>query len=213
MSRGALLLDLDGTLVDSIPCWIEAFQVTLETHGIPLSEAEFVATIYQRSRALPEVLRSLGVEADPEVFRSERDQIYIRMLTKRVAWLPDAEALLLATEASAMGIVTNSWRRYVDAIDMRLGFCRHVGCVLAHEDVGGRTKPDPHSLLLAAEQLDADPALSVYVGDQHHDMVAARAAGMQAWLVPAATTPARAHDAADAVFSDLASARLTWTER
>ncbi|MDF1700567.1 MAG: HAD family phosphatase [Planctomycetota bacterium] len=205
----ALLLDLDGTLVDSIPCWIDAYRETLASFGRPLGHAEFLATIYQRSASVRTVLESLQVGVSEAEFRRVRDGRYLEYLGSRVAWLPGAEAFL-ADAARPLGIVTNSWRAYVDAIDRHLGVRSRVDTLVDLEDAGDRPKPDGHPLELAAERLGAEAARCIYVGDQAHDMAAARAAGMEAWLLQRPETPEAAVGLADVVLADLPALAAAW---
>lgn len=213
MSHGALILDLDGTLVDSVPAWIEAFLETFATYGIEMTREEFIAQVYQQHRPLNRVLVRHGILDQRDAFREARDINYGARLRSSIVWLPGGRELLEDIgDPSQLAIVTNSWRRYVEAIDARLGVTGYVGCVLAHEDVDGRTKPEPYPLLLAAERLGADPTRSVYVGDQTHDMTAARDAGMTPWLVESPLTPPAAHDHAARVFSSVHDVTTAWAE-
>lgn len=214
MSRGALLMDLDGTLVDSIPAWIASFRATLAHYGVELSREKFLSEIYLQRRELHEVLESLGVDEAESVFRGARDAIYIERLRAEIEWLPGAPELLASVDDTAnLGIITNSWRRYVDAIHDRLGVRSHVACILAHEDVDGRTKPRPDGLLQAAVLIGAPAERSVYVGDVPHDMIAAKAAGMEGWLVRRPTTPPEAAAIATRTFDSLEAVVDAWRQR
>lgn len=209
---GALLLDLDGTLVDSIPCWIDAYLETLRDYGLAMSRSRFIVEIYQQTDPLPGVLAAHGMDVTIEAFRRVRDARYLALLETRVDWLPGAEALLASLERP-IGIVTTSWQAYVDAIDRRLGLAERVDTVVALEDAAGKPKPHGFPLELAAERLGADPSRSAYVGDQAHDMTAARNAGMEGWLVEGPETPEAAHRVAHRVLPDLAAVGAAWAGR
>lgn len=209
---GALLLDLDGTLVDSIPCWIDAYLETLGAFGLQLTRPAFIETIYQQTNPLPRVLQTHRLDVTEAEFRRLRDARYLALMEERLDWLPGAEAFLASLERP-IGIVTNSWQAYVDAIDRRLDLFDRVDTVVALEDAGDRPKPHGFPLELAAQRLGADPARSVYVGDQAHDMTAARHAGMEGWLVEGPETPEAAHATADRVLADLAAVAAAWRER
>ena len=73
-ARGALLLDLDGTLVDSIPCWIEAYLETLQALGVPMQRETFVTSIYQRGASVATVLEELGLQVPEPAFRRRRER-------------------------------------------------------------------------------------------------------------------------------------------
>ncbi len=212
MQGGVLLLDLDGTLVDSIPCWIDAYLETLGTFGLSMTRPAFIEAIYQQTDPLPRVLEMHALDVTEVEFRRVRDARYLALMEERLQWLPGAEDFLAAL-ARPIGIVTNSWQAYVDAIDRRLDLHRRVDTVVALEDAGDRPKPHGFPLELAAQRLGADPARSVYVGDQAHDMTAARHAGMAAWLVQGPETPESAHGLADRVLPDLAAVAAAWAAR
>ena len=211
MARGALLLDLDGTLVDSIPCWIDAYLETLHGFGLSMTRPEFIERIYQQTDPLPRVLEAHALGVSEAEFRRVRDARYLALMEERLDWLPGAEAFLASLDRP-IGIVTNSWRAYVEAIDRRLQLHRRVDTVVALEDAGDRPKPHGFPLELAARRLGADAARSAYVGDQAHDMTAARGAGMAAWLVQGPETPETAHALADRVLPDLAAVARAWGE-
>ena len=212
MARGALLLDLDGTLVDSIPCWIDAYLETLGEFGLRMTRPQFIEEIYQQTDPLPRVLEMYKLEVTQAEFRKVRDARYLTFMEERLQWLPGAEDFLASIERP-IGIVTNSWQAYVDAIDRRLELHRRVDTVVALEDAGDKPKPHGYPLELAAERLGAVATRSVYVGDQAHDMTAARNAGMEAWLVEGPETPEAAHGVADRVLPDLAGVAAAWVAR
>lgn len=212
MGAGALILDLDGTLVDSIPCWIEAYRESLARFGHDMDHDEFVSSIYQQNDPLARVLARLELDVGERAFRDVRDARYVALLGERLAWLPGAESFLAAAPRP-VGIVTNSWRIYVDAIDRCLGLHERVDTVVVLEDAGDRPKPHGFPLRLAAERMAVAPAQSVYVGDQAHDMAAARHAGMEAWLLQGPQTPASAQAAADRTFADLGAVAAAWNAR
>ena len=87
---------------------------------------------------------------------------------------------------------------------------QRVDTVVVLEDVLPRAKPDGYPLELAAERLGVAPSACVYVGDQAHDMSAARNAGMPGWLVPRPETPEAAHGLAAAVHADLGALATAW---
>ena len=81
-----------------------------------------------------------------------------------------------------LGLVTNkpvkATMEIVDALDL----ARFFGAVVGGDTLEER-KPHPAPLLAAAARLGAKPRETVMVGDNHHDVAAARAAGMRAVVV------------------------------
>jgi putative hydrolase of the HAD superfamily len=68
----------------------------------------------------------------------------------------------------------------------RLDLARHFDVLIDSSDVGVE-KPDPRIFQLALERSGARPETTLHAGDFFHvDVVGARAAGLQAWLIDAA---------------------------
>ena len=77
----------------------------------------------------------------------------------------------------AWGIVTNKAARFTTPLAAYLGLADRAGAIVSG-DTTRFSKPHPGPLLHAAELLDLPPSECVYVGDDHRDIVAGRAAGM-----------------------------------
>jgi len=91
------------------------------------------------------------------------------------------EALERIRQRYAIAVISNADGR-IDAVLSRCGIC---DCFASITDSGnvGHEKPHPAIFAAALEQMKADPAESLYVGDVYSvDYVGARNAGMQAIL-------------------------------
>ena len=112
-------------------------------------------------------------------------------LRARASWLAGAKETLESLRGSLpLAIVTTAWRKYVDAMDERLGVTGLVDALVTCDDTVGRGKPDPWPYLLAAERLRVVPERCLVVGDQAWDMEAARRGAMTGWLARGPRTPA-----------------------
>lgn len=200
------LFDLDGTLVDTITLYGESVLQVLSEMGIEETWEHF-REWYSKPVHAEQILRMHG--KDPEMtlngFRERREEIYIGMLREKSVWLPGAQELLKVLTAAPLGIVTTSWQSYVDAIDDCLGIKKHFKVIVTCDMAEPLTKPHPHPLFLAADALSVDPKDCVYIGDQRFDVEAAKAAGMEAWLVTGEWTPKNI-TGADRVFGSLGEA-------
>ncbi|TSC59122.1 MAG: phosphoglycolate phosphatase [Candidatus Peregrinibacteria bacterium Greene0416_19] len=202
----AVLFDLDGTLVNTIDLYERAVIGSLATIGIDYPSDRFVAD-YMAGRHLRDILAEFGLteEHAPSV-RGARDRLYEELLGQAVEWSPGAEELLKKTaERYPLGIVTGSWRSYVDRIERKLALSRYTNIIVTADDMGmGKfQKPHPHGLLLAADRLGAAPEECVYIGDQLFDIEAAKRAGMRSVLVIGKHTPAGGQEEADEVARSL----------
>jgi HAD superfamily hydrolase (TIGR01509 family) len=177
----AVIFDLDGTLVDTVPARIAGWRETFVSAGIPVEDADLEPMIGMDGRALArEVAREAGRDLEDE--EAERLD---RMAGKRFDHhnrtpkvLPGAHTALERIERSEVtwAIATSSRAEQVAASIAALDLStppRIVdGSRVAH------AKPAPDLLLLAAEELGVAPTVTWYVGDSTWDMRAAVAAGM-----------------------------------
>jgi phosphoglycolate phosphatase len=88
----------------------------------------------------------------------------------------------LASAGLRIGVVTNKPYAATLEILQALDLAPFFGAVVGGDTLPQR-KPDPAPLLLAAERLGIEPAKILMVGDNHHDVRAARAAGMGVFAV------------------------------
>jgi beta-phosphoglucomutase family hydrolase len=181
-NRKAVLWDLDGTLVDSGPHHLAAWQHTLATEGIEMTEERFRETFGQRN---DRVLRRLfGPElnhADGERIAATKEQCFRDLIRAHgIALLPGALAWLdtLQVEGWGQALATSAPRANVDAVLEALGVAHRFGAVIAAEDVT-QGKPHPEVFLTAAAQIGACPNQCVVVEDAPAGIEAARRAGMR----------------------------------
>jgi phosphoglycolate phosphatase len=190
---GGVLLDLDGTLLDTIDDIATALNQTLTEQGIgslPTREVRDlvgggVPILIERAVA------RLGVPArsyDPAALLDRLRIHYRRRLvagesTARV--YPGVVEGLGKLHALGLGlaVVTNKERRF--ALDLLEGAALSDWIqVVVGGDSCQRRKPDAQPLLFACAALQVDPARALMVGDSITDVLAARAAGLPVLCVP-----------------------------
>ncbi|MCH8530294.1 MAG: HAD-IA family hydrolase [Saccharospirillum sp.] len=182
MSKRALLFDLDGTLLDSAPAFLEALDRYCDTIGKPvISEHRdhyasagarmAMAAIHQIALDHPEL------EQHREVFLT----LYLDTPPELNRWYPGMDSWLVQlTEAETpWGIVTNKPRPHTEAVLNHLLGTELPTCLVCQGDLP-TMKPEPEMLFAAAEALGLAPEQCLYSGDHLRDVQAARAAGMAA---------------------------------
>jgi pyrophosphatase PpaX len=171
-----VLLDLDGTVVDSggiiLASMRHATRTVLERE---IPDHELMASV--GGPGLEAQMRSFGPDRVEELVRVYRE--HNEPLHEELASFPGMDDVLmrLKAEGRRLGIVSAKRRRTVE-----LAFARvpigHLFDTIVGGDETERQKPDPAPLLLALERLEATPDEAAYVGDSPYDMQAARAAGV-----------------------------------
>lgn len=185
MSRaptGAVLWDLDGTLVDSEEYHWRAWRETMGAEAVSITQEQFLATFGQRNDSF--VPQWLGSGATPERVRriAEAKESCYRRLVLQGGLAPSAGAAewvkRLQQEGWAQAIASSAPRRNVEVVLEALGFTAYFGTVVSAEDVHNG-KPDPEVFLVAASRLGVPPSRSIVVEDAAAGIEAARRAGMR----------------------------------
>ncbi len=167
----AVLLDMDGTLVDSTEVVIRQWRRWADRHGIPLenilSNSHGVLTIDTMRRVAP----NLATAEEAEAFeRSETEDV------DGVKAVKGASALLGHLEYHQWAVVTSASRELARvrllAADLPL-----PNVLVSADDVRAG-KPDPEGYLMAAKLLGAVPKQCLVVEDSIAGVQAARRAGM-----------------------------------
>ena len=180
-----VLFDLDGTLLDSAPDLAAALARYTRAQGVPMpAYARVRAAVSAGGSA---ILRTAWPDAPPARIAALLPgylEIYAGMLAEHSRLFPGIEPLLRALETARRpwGIVTDKVTALTRPLLLRLPALQRAGVVVCGDTLPHR-KPAPEPLLYACERLGAAPARSVYVGDDHRDIDAARAAGMRSIAV------------------------------
>lgn len=179
MSRPAFLLDLDGTLVDSVYQHVLSWREALEAAGIELSVWRIHRRIGMSGGLFADaLLRETGRPVDRELkarLQSDHERAYARR-SGQVRPLPGAKALLAAL--TGLGIpwaIATSGRREsaqptLDILEVP------EGVPIVTRDQVEHAKPNPDLFLAAAARLDVAIEECVVVGDSIWDLLAARRA-------------------------------------
>ena len=177
----ALLFDLDGTLVDTADDFVQILNEQLSDHGKPPLATEIIRnTVSDGARAL--VKLGFGGQPGEEHFEQLRQELLTRyeaLVGEHATLFPGMKKVLEVCEANKLpwGIITNKPRLYTDLLLQRMNLQHRSAITLCPDDVT-KSKPDPESLLLAAERLALSPLDIVYVGDHERDIQAGKAANM-----------------------------------
>lgn len=180
----AVLWDMDGTLVDTEPYWIQTEYAMAERHGASWSEAdamELVGNDLLSSGAY--IKRRMGLSQSAEEVVEELLDGVVERLAQGVPWRPGGRELLARlTEAGVpCALVTMSYARFAAPILAQLppGTFRVV--VTGEQVANGKPHPEPY--LTAAAALGVDPARCVAIEDSGTGTRSAEAAGCTVLVV------------------------------
>ena len=179
---GAVLWDMDGTLVDSREYHWLAWRDTMADEGMQLTYERFLASFGLKN---DRILRGwLGDSlSDDEVQRiGDAKEAHYRQLSVEggVVPLPGAAEWVRRLKESGwrQAVASSAPRENVEVMLRLLKLDTSFDAIAAAEDVTAG-KPDPQIFLAAASRLGARPDQSIVVEDAAAGIQAAKAAGMR----------------------------------
>jgi phosphoglycolate phosphatase len=186
MSRSlrAVLFDLDGTLIHSLPDLVAAVNRLLATERrAPLADQAIMAMVGDGADAL--VSRAFaasgglpGPEVGPYLDRFLADYEPRSAETTR-PWPGVVETLaVLKSNGLALALCTNKPSKATAEVMDALDLARFFDLVVAADDAP-LIKPDPAHVRVILDRLGITAAEAVMVGDSRNDIAAARAAGVR----------------------------------
>ena len=181
----AVLWDMDGTLVDTEPYWIESEFELVEAHGGTWSREHALNLVGNDLLVSGRYIREHGgVDLEPSVIVEELLDRVVARVEAQVPWRDGAVDLLadLRENGTRCALVTMSYRRFVEPILRRLPSDTFE--VVVTGDVVSRGKPHPEPYLTAAALLGVDPAATIAVEDSNTGARSAEAAGCTVLVVP-----------------------------
>lgn len=198
----SVIVDLDGTMVDTLGDFVVALNHTLDDLRLPpvardlvertvgKGSEHLVRTVLAHQLALPEVIAS-----DAVALSWPRDQVdelalqryqhhYLFVNGQHAGVYPGVEEGLQRLRASGrtLACLTNKPLAFAQALLEIKGLAGYFSQVFGGDSFE-RKKPDPLPLLKTCEALGSTPAQTLMVGDSQNDGIAARAAGCPVALV------------------------------
>lgn len=191
MKHAAVLWDMDGTLVDTEPYWIETEFELAERFGGTWSEEHGLALVGNDLLASGRyILRHMfapdapGARLTPErVVDLLLDGVVARV-EQAVPWRPGARELLagLVEAGVPCALVTMSYQRFVEPILTQLPAGAFSEIVTGDKVAQG--KPHPEAYLKAAAGLGVAAADCLAIEDSNTGATSAEAAGCTVLVVP-----------------------------
>lgn len=198
----SVIVDLDGTMVDTLGDFVVALNHTLDDLRLPpvardlvertvgKGSEHLVRTVLAHQLALPEVAASGAVALSWP--RDQVDELALQRYQHHYLFVNGQHADVypgvveglqrLRASGRALACLTNKPRAFAQALLEIKGLAGYFSQVFGGDSFE-RKKPDPLPLLKTCEALGTTPAQTLMVGDSQNDGIAARAAGCPVALV------------------------------
>lgn len=177
-SQHVVLFDFDGTLADTGPAILRIAAYTLEHHGFSLDSVGDLHQII--GPPLEEGFMAVAGISRPharELVGTYREAFSREVVPKDYPPFPGMAQLLraLTSQGRSIGVATSRLQTSVLSMLEGIDFP-------PFDAVAGRIEPERYSkadcIRAALEELEADPAAAVMVGDRHHDVDGAHEVGL-----------------------------------
>ena len=186
----AVMIDLDGTLADTIPDLAAATNLMLRELGRPVQDVERIRDFV--GKGIPRLVeRALAgsVEGTAPADQMARalpifERCYAEENGRHSVLYPGVNDGLLAMRSMQLPLacVTNKSGRFTVPLLEQLGIARFFDQVIAGDTLPQK-KPDPAQLLHACRFFNIAPREMLMIGDSGNDALAARAAGCPVFCV------------------------------
>lgn len=171
-----VLFDLDGTLIDTNDLIMTSFLYTLDLYYPGKYTKEDL--IPHMGEPLYDQMLLFGPERAQElveVYREHNERVHDELVKE----FPGVIDTLSALQGMGikMAVVTSKMRRTAEMGLRLFGLEKYMDSVICYQDTE-KHKPDPAPLVKSMNELGADPAKTIMIGDSQYDVLAAHNTGI-----------------------------------
>ncbi|MFZ2016533.1 MAG: HAD family phosphatase [Nocardioides sp.] len=180
-----MLWDMDGTLVDTEPAWIEAEFALAERYGGTWTQEDALRLVGNDLLVSGRYLQDrLGIDVSPEQIVEELLADVVTSVRREVPWRPGARELIESLRQAGVpcALVTMSYTRLVEPI--LAGLPDDTFAAVVTGDTVDNGKPHPEPYLTAARLLDVLASDCLAIEDSPTGVTSAEAAGCRVLCVP-----------------------------
>ena len=175
-----VLLDVDGTLVDSNAQHAEAWSQAFKEFGLSFCSGQIFPYIGMGGEKLVAALIPDIDEEQNKKIGERRSEIFLREYASHLGATPGAHELVSALRARGHRpiIATSAHKDELKVVLQAAGISELLDSAVTSDDVE-RSKPDPDIVDAALKKTKTEPAGAVMVGDTPYDIEAAHRAGVR----------------------------------
>ncbi|WP_337177308.1 HAD family hydrolase [Paludisphaera sp.] len=210
-----VLLDVDGTLVDSNDAHAEAWIRALRGQGIEVSYEEVRSRIGKGGDKMFREVAGIDDDADPRAKAVDQDRarLFLEEFVPGLKGIEGARGLVERMKADGLKVVAASSAKR-DELEKLLKIAGVEGMIeeATSSDDAEESKPDPHIVTAALEKAGLAPDRAVMIGDTPYDVEAAGRAGVAVIAVRSGGWDDEGLKGAIAVYDDVADLLANYDE-
>lgn len=175
---GALIFDMDGTILDTEPTHRQAWRTVLARYDMDFDRNMVVGLNGSPTWRIAEAIISANKShLDPHLLAAEKTIILKEILSDSVRPLPLVDVIKTYKGRRPMAVETGSEHAMAEALLQHLGLLQYFDAIVGADDVK-QHKPAPDTFLRCAELIKVAPSRCVVFEDADFGIRAAQAAGM-----------------------------------
>lgn len=174
MKTEAVLFDLDGTLIDSLPLIVKIYRKVFDELKLPWGDDDVVKMIGLPLKDIGRHYTGEQVEQFEELYRLYYHREHDRYTSLFPGTIPLLD--LLKKKGIRLGIVTSKGKTGAWMSINYTGLKPYMDIVVTAHDVI-KPKPDPEPLLKALNHFGIEAARSIFVGDSSYDILTGKNTG------------------------------------
>lgn len=180
-----ILIDFDGTLVDSVPILYSVYESFLSQFGVKGSREEFVSLT---GATFPEILKALNaryrLSQDDAHLREKYDALLHEFYINKIPLMDNAKECveLAKSQGYRLGVVTAARNHLVEAALQSKGIFHLFDAIISGEKLT-KGKPDPEIYLKGLQALQLEPYEAVAIEDSSNGIQAALGAGISTIMI------------------------------
>jgi HAD superfamily hydrolase (TIGR01509 family) len=205
MSNLAIILDMDGLMVDSEPMSRAAWDQVLGVYGHTLDDTVYRNIIGHRiDETAAKLIEVYDLPLSVRSLSRKKARAHAKIIAKGIPAMPGLYELhaRIAQHKLPWSVATSSPHSHAENILKQLGLIDSCRTIVGGDEVS-RGKPAPDIYLLAAERMGISTARCLAIEDSAHGCRSALAAGMMVAAVPNGETKTADFSAVNYVFPSL----------
>ncbi|BBL45883.1 glyceraldehyde 3-phosphate phosphatase [Nanobdella aerobiophila] len=174
----AVIIDLDGTLINSLKVYDEVHKIVLERYNI-ITEKGFDTFGASPRELISNILNKYNINASVDDILRESEDLIISKYIDKIHFNPGAKNLLnyLKDKKLKIGVVTSNTRRLAVEVLKNLGIINLFDIIITGDDVK-EPKPEPDCYIKAINLLNIVPNSVLAIEDSIYGIISAKRAGI-----------------------------------
>jgi HAD superfamily hydrolase (TIGR01509 family) len=185
----AILWDNDGVLVDTERLYFIATRQVLRSVGIDLTPELYRDLFLAQGKGAWHLAEQKGIPTSQILeLKSQRNDLYSRALRQQNLLVSGVEGALARLHGTCvMGIVTTSDRSHFNLIHESTGILKYFDFIVAAGDYT-RSKPDPEPYCVGVERSGIEKHECIAIEDSERGLASALAASVRCLVIPGEMT-------------------------